>query len=73
MTKVTIAEPEDYHYSYESENPNTPNIASNWRAAQRIERVAKEQGIPTGVVVGRLQFARHIPFANLNALKVKYT
>ena len=39
----------------------------------RVQQFAKEQGVSVGIVVGRLQFEGHIPFANLNGLKVKYT
>ncbi len=38
----------------------------------RVQQFAKEQGISVGVVVGRLQFEGHIPFKNLNGLKVTY-
>jgi HTH-type transcriptional regulator / antitoxin HigA len=37
-----------------------------------IQSFAKANGISSGIVVGRLQFDQHIPYANLNALKVKY-
>ena len=48
-------------------------IATGMFSAARVERFAKEQGVSAGILVGRLQFNGHIPFANLNGLKVKYT
>ena len=47
-------------------------VAAGIFSAARVERFAKEQGVSAGIVVGRLQFDGHIPFANLNGLKVKY-
>lgn len=38
----------------------------------RVQAFAKAQGIAVGIVVGRLQFEKRIPFTNLNALKVSY-
>ena len=39
----------------------------------RVRAFASEMGIAPGVVVGRLQHDKHIPFAHLNSLKVSYT
>lgn len=33
---------------------------------------ADEQGIASGIVVGRLQFLKHIPYSSFNGLKYKY-
>ena len=36
-----------------------------------VQRFAEEQGIAPGIVVGRLQHERHLPWAHLNELKVR--
>jgi HTH-type transcriptional regulator/antitoxin HigA len=40
--------------------------------AQTISAFAKAQGIAPGIVVGRLQFEKLLPYTHLNALKTKY-
>ena len=39
----------------------------------QVQNFAARQRVSEGIVVGRLQYERLIPFANLNGLKVKYT
>lgn len=39
---------------------------------QTVRIFAKEQGVAPGIVVGRLQFEKLLPYNHLNALKVKY-
>lgn len=41
-------------------------------SASAVRAFAQEQGIAPGIVVGRLQFEKHLPWAHLNDLKVKY-
>lgn len=41
-------------------------------SATRIQAFAKSQGISPGIVVGRLQFDKHLAYTNHHALKVKY-
>lgn len=40
--------------------------------ASAVRAFAQAQGVAPGIVVGRLQFDRHLPWAHLNELKVKY-
>ena len=58
-------------------HPLRPFISANSPLERSVRRAlsafAKEQGVLAGILVGRLQFDGHIPFANLNGLKVKYT
>jgi HTH-type transcriptional regulator/antitoxin HigA len=54
-----------------------PNTWSTFVAQQsftiaRVRAFAKLHGVAPGIVVGRLQFERHIPFTHLNPLKVSY-
>ena len=42
-------------------------------SAARVRAFANETGIAAGIVVGRLQFEKRIPYSQLNALKVAYT
>jgi HTH-type transcriptional regulator / antitoxin HigA len=41
-------------------------------SANRVKTFAAEQGVSPGIVVGRLQFDKRIPFTYMNALKVTY-
>ena len=41
-------------------------------SAAAVRAFAQEQGVAPGIVVGRLQFEKHLPWAHLNDLKVKY-
>lgn len=40
--------------------------------ASAVRAFAQAQGVAPGIVVGRLQFDRHLPWTHLNELKVKY-
>nr|MDP2190989.1 HigA family addiction module antitoxin [Rhodoferax sp.] len=40
--------------------------------APAVRAFAQAQGVAPGIVVGRLQFDKHLPWAQLNELKVKY-
>lgn len=42
-------------------------------AETRVRAFASAMGIAPGIVVGRLQHDKHIPFMHLNSLKVSYT
>lgn len=42
-------------------------------SAVRVRGFADETGIAPGIVVGRLQYEKRIPYTQLNALKVSYT
>ncbi len=48
-------------------------LASAPFAEQGVRAFAKEIGIATGVVVGRLQHDEHLPHSHLNHLKIRYT
>jgi HTH-type transcriptional regulator / antitoxin HigA len=39
---------------------------------ENVKRFADEIGVAPGIVVGRLQYDRHLPHSHLNDLKVKY-
>ncbi len=41
-------------------------------SAARVMEFAKSVGISPGIVVGRLQYDKHIPYKNLNSLKARY-
>ena len=41
-------------------------------SAAAVRAFAQEQGVAAGIVVGRLQFEKHLSWAYLNELKVKY-
>jgi HTH-type transcriptional regulator / antitoxin HigA len=47
-------------------------VAAGVFSAARIQAFAKAQGVSPGIVVGRLQFDRHLSYASMNLLKVKY-
>lgn len=42
-------------------------------SATRVHAFADETGIAPGIIVGRLQYERHIPYTHLHPLKVTYT
>ena len=46
-------------------------VASSPRSARAVTAFADEQGIAPGIVVGRLQHERHVPWSQLNSLKVR--
>ena len=47
-------------------------VASSPRSKSAVRAFADEQGIAPGIVVGMLQHARLVPWADLNKLKVRY-
>ncbi len=46
-------------------------VASSPRSARVVTAFADEQGIAPGIVVGRLQHEGHLPWSQLNSLKVR--
>ena len=48
-----------------------PFVASSPRSVRAVKSFADEQGIAPGIVVGRLQHEGHLPWSQLNNLKVR--
>ncbi len=47
-------------------------IATSPRSERLVRAFADEQGVAPGIVVGMLQHGEHLPWKNLNRLKVRY-